>query len=456
MNQADRYYEKMTRTPVVRLVIMLGIPTTISMLITNIYNLVDTYFVGTLGESPQAAVGVLFTLQCIIQAIAFMLGHGSGTYVSKCLAEKDINKASMYVSSAFFIGGIFSILFSIVGLIFLEPIVKVLGSTDTILPYAKDYGLWVFVACPFITCSFILNNNLRYEGKASYAMIGLVAGGVINILGDYVLIKIFNMGVYGAGLATAASQVISFVLLLILYTKSAQSKISVRYVTKQLKPYLQICRVGLPSLIRQGFSSISNGILNNLAKQFGDAAIAAISVINRFSSFVMCVGLGIGQGFQPVAAFNYQAKEYTRVKQALVATFSIGLCLILCLSIFGILIPDKIVWLFQKSEEVIKIGKFGLRMASIGVLFLPFSVAANMLYQSIRKASIASFLSMLRSGVAFIPTLLLLSSLIGLNGILLSQPIADVISGLISIPFIIYFIFKTPNTIKQEELANEI
>ena len=183
MNQADKYYQKMTKTPVVKLVIMLGIPTTISMLITNIYNLVDTYFVGTLGESPQAAVGVLFTLQCIIQAIAFMLGHGSGTYVSKSLAEKDIDNASKYVSSAFFLGAVVSILLSIFGLIFLEPFVKLLGSTDTILPYAKDYGLWVLLACPFITCSFVLNNNLRYEGKASYAMIGLVAGGIINIFG---------------------------------------------------------------------------------------------------------------------------------------------------------------------------------------------------------------------------------------------------------------------------------
>lgn len=454
MNKADLYYQKMTKTPVVKLVIALGIPTTISMLITNIYNLVDTYFVGTLGESPQAAVGVLFTLQCIIQAIAFMLGHGSGTYVSKSLAEKDIDSASKYVSSAFYIGGLISILMSVFGLIFLEPLCKVLGSTDTILPYAKDYGLWVLIACPFITCSFILNNNLRYEGKAMYAMIGLVTGGVINIFGDFVLIKYFNMGVGGAGLATAASQIISFFILYFLYKKTAQSKIHYKYVTKELKTYLGICRVGLPSLIRQGLTSIANGILNNLAKPFGDAAIAAISVINRFSSFVMCVGLGIGQGFQPVAAFNYQAKEYTRVKKALVATFSIGIVLITMLAIFGIMIPDKIVWLFQKSPEVIKIGKFGLRMASIGVLFLPFSVSANMLFQSIRKAGIASFLSMLRSGLAFIPTLLILSSALGLNGILLSQPIADVLSGLVSIPFIIYFIFKTPNTKEEIQLQH--
>lgn len=445
MNKADLYYQKMTKTPVVKLVVALGIPTTISMLITNIYNLVDTYFVGTLGESQQAAVGVLFTLQCIIQAIAFMLGHGSGTYVSKCLAQKDTNESSMYVSSAFFVGLVFSILFSITGLIFLAPFCKLLGSTNTILPYAKEFGFWILLACPFITCSLIINNNLRYEGKAIFAMVGLVTGGVLNIFGDFYFIKILNMGVRGAGLATCLSQIISFFILFILYYKKAQSKIRIKYVTKKVKNYLDICRVGLPSLIRQGLSSISNGILNNLAKPFGDAAIAAISVVNRFSSFIMSVSLGCGQGFQPVSAFNYQAKEYKRVKQALVVSLVIGISIITIFSLVGLIIPDKIIWLFQKNNDVIKIGSFGLRAAAIGLLFLPFSVNANMLFQSIRKTKQASFLALLRSGLAFIPIIVLFSRLFGLNGILVSQPLADVISGLISIPFILYFIYKTPN-----------
>lgn len=452
VNKADLYYQKMTKTNVTKLVVALGIPTTISMLITNIYNLVDTYFVGTLGESPQAAVGVLFTLQCIIQAIAYMLGHGSGTYVSKYLADKDINKASIYVSTAFYAGAIFGICFSVFGLIFLDPFCRFLGSTETILPHAKDYGFWVFLACPFITCSLILNNNLRYEGKAMYAMIGLVTGGIINIFGDFLFIKQLNMGVAGAGLATALSQVISFTILLIMYYKTAQSKIRIKYVTKHIRVYLGICQLGLPSLIRQGLNSISNGLLNNLAKPFGDAAIAAISVINRFSSFVMCIALGTGQGFQPVSAFNYEAKEYTRVKKALIVSIILGISIITILSILGIIIPDIIIWIFQKSPEVIEIGTYGLRATSIGLLFLPFSVNANTLYQSIRKSMSASFLAMLRSGLAFIPTLIILSNVLGLKGILISQMIADIISGLISIPFLIHFIFKTPNTKVSEVL----
>ena len=172
----------MTRTPVSKLIVMLGIPTTVSMLITNIYNLADTYFVGTLGESQQAATGILFTLQAIIQALAFMLGHGSGTYVSKALADKDIREASTYASTAFFTGALTGALLGIFGLIFIKPLALLLGSTETILPYAIDYGMWVLIACPFMVCSLILNNNLRYEGKAFYAMIGLTAGGLLNIL----------------------------------------------------------------------------------------------------------------------------------------------------------------------------------------------------------------------------------------------------------------------------------
>lgn len=199
MTNAEMHYIKMTQTPVSRLILNLGIPTTISMLITNIYNMADTYFVGTLGESAQAATGVLFTVQAIMQGIAFMLGHGSGTFVAKFLAEKDTPEATKYVSSAFFIGGIVGLVITVLGLTFLQPLVRFLGSTETIVPHAMDYGMWILLAAPFIICSLILNNGLRYEGKAFYAMFGLTTGGILNILGDYLLVMKFGLGVYGAG-----------------------------------------------------------------------------------------------------------------------------------------------------------------------------------------------------------------------------------------------------------------
>lgn len=445
MTQADLYYKKMTETPVARLIVGLGIPTTISMLITGIYNLADTYFVGALGESQQAATGILFTLQSIIQAIAFMLGHGSGTFVSKALADKDTKSATRYVSSAFFTGILLGCVLSLGGLIFLDPLLLLLGSTNTILPYARDYGMWVLLACPFMIGSLILNNNLRYEGKAFYSMIGLTTGGILNIFGDYLLVHVCGLGVFGAGMATAISQTISFGLLLFFYLRMAQSTVSIRSISRDAQEYLSICKVGFPSLIRQGLNSISGGLLNNLTKPFGDAAIAAMSVVNRFSSLVMFVGLGIGQGFQPVASFNYQAKKYRRVKKGLIFTTTFGFCMLAVLASLGFIFAEPIVYLFQEHPEVRVIGVPALRYATVGILFLALSVPVNMLYQSIRRAGIASLLSLLRSGAIFIPVLLILHHFLGLTGIQLAQPIADAVTGLASIPFMLYFLKTTPN-----------
>jgi len=442
MTESQIYYDKMTKTPLTKLIVSLGIPTTISMLVTNIYNMVDTYFVGTLGESQQAATGILFTLQAIIQAIAFMLGQGSGTLVSKSLAEQDQKEASEYVSTAFFSGLVIGSVLMVGGLLFLNPLMRLLGSTETILPYARQYGACVLVTCPIMIGSIVLNNNLRYEGKAFYSMIGLVSGGIINIFGDYLFVVVFHMGVLGAGLATAISQFISFFILLYFFRKMAQSTISLGAISRNLRVYGTISKIGFPAVIRQGLSSISSGLLNNLTKPYGDAAIAAMSIVNRFAAFIMCVGLGIGQGFQPVASFNYQAKEYKRVKKGLLVTMVIGFCFITCLALPGFVFAEQVIYLFQKSEKVKEIGVFALRCSCIGTVFLAFSVPVNMLYQSTRKAGLSSFLSMLRSGLMFIPTLMITTQLWGITGIQISQPLADILTGLVSIPFILAFLKK--------------
>ena len=444
MTNAEQHYIKMTQTPVSKLIFRLGIPTTISMLITNIYNMADTYFVGTVGESAQAATGVLFTVQAIMQGIAFMLGHGGGTFIARSLADKDTDEATKYISSCFCVGGILGLIITVLGLTFLEPLVRFLGSTDTILPHAKDYGTWILLAAPFIICSFILNNGLRYEGKAFYAMFGLTTGGILNIFGDYYLVSVRGLGVYGAGLATAFSQVVSFLILLFMYLKMAQSTIRFRSVSRDWRLYLSVCRVGLPSLIRQGMTSVTNGLLNNLTKPFGDAAIAAMSVVTKYSSFLMCVGLGMGQGFQPVASFNYQAKRVDRVKKGLVFTTIFGLVFIGAMSTVSIIFAEPIISLFQKHPDVIAIGAKALRFTAIGMMFMPFSVPVNMLYQSIQQPTISSVLSMIRSGAVTIPLLLILVPTVGLIGIQISQPLADVVAGLISIPFIIRFL-RNPN-----------
>ena len=444
MEKSIAYHKKMVETKISKLIITLGIPTTISMLITNIYNMVDTYFVGTLGDSQQGATGILFTLQCIIQAIAFMLGHGSGTYLAKKLADKDVSEGSRYVSSAVFLGMFLGILLLIFGLILIEPFMLLLGSSDTILPYAKEYGLWVLISAPFMIASLVLNNNLRYEGKALFAMIGLVTGALLNILGDFIFINVLDLGVFGAGMSTGISQIISFGLLLIFYFKFAQTKIRFTYISLKFKVYWNIIRGGFPSFIRQGLSSISSGLLNNFTKPLGDAAVAAISVVNRYTNFLLCVGMGIGQGYQPVAAYNYQTKHYDRVKKGAIFTLVFSMSVVSVAAIISAIIPDKIMWLFNHSEEVIKIGSFALRLAALSAIIVPISVTANMMFQSIRKSLIASILSALRSGLVFIPILILNMQVFNLKftGIAISQPLADVITSLISLPFFIIFLVR--------------
>ncbi len=442
MNTVDLHYKKMTETKVSKLIIRLGIPTTISMLVTSIYNLADTYFVGRLGESAQGAISILFTLQCIIQAVAFMFGHGAGVFIAKYLADKNVKTAIKYVSSAFYISVFIGTIFSVFGFIFIKPFMLMLGSTQTILPYAVQYGACVLVATPFIMGSFVLNNCLRYEGKAFYAMIGLVSGGLLNILGDFLLVYVFDIGVLGAGIATAFSQMVSFCLLVILYVKFAQSKISFRSISRKWADYFSIMKVGFPSFIRQGLTSIAGGVLNNISKPYGDATIAAMGVVSKYTSVIAFVGLGIGQGFQPVSSFNYQAKRFDRVKKATLFTAIFGTCLVSILSIPGIIFPSFIISLFQKSQAVIEVGTLALRIASFGVMVMPVSIVTNMLFQSTFQAGKASFLSMLRSGLAFIPTLLLFENLFGIVGIQISQPVADLLASLVSLPFLIYFLLK--------------
>ena len=457
MEKSEAYYNKMKNTPIAKLVIILAIPTTISMLITNVYNAVDTYFVGTLGDSQQAATGILFTLQCIIQAFAFMLGHGSGTYAAKKLAEKDVSGASTYVSTAFFNGLIVGILLLIFGLFFIDPFMTILGSSDTVLPYAKEYGMWVLIAAPFMITSLIINNNLRYEGKAFYSMIGLVSGAILNIFGDFLFINVMKLGVFGAGMSTGISQIISFTILLILYIKQAQCKIRFKSFSISFNVHFEIFKGGLPSLLRQGLTSISSGLLNNLIKPIGDSAVAAISIVNRYSNIIMCTGLGIGQGFQPVAAFNYGVKDYSRVKKGMLVALGLSMLIVFSLAVFGLIIPGFIIWLFNKNQPVIELGIPALRFYSIGIIFLPISVIANMLFQSIRKNLIASILSTLRSGAIFIP-ILVIFSLTNQNFYILSlaQPISDIISALISSIFIILFLIKTPNTDKTIEKSENL
>ena len=320
---------------------------------------------------------------------------------------------------------------------------RLLGSTDTILPYAMDYGRYIFLAAPAMTSSCVLNNLLRYEGRASLAMIGLTSGGILNIALDPLLIYTFDMGIGGAGLATAISQYISFAILgSIFLLGKTQSKISLKYLSRKFGILRDIVITGLPSLARQGLNSVSTMILNTSAKPFGDAAIAAMGYVGRTSSLIFSVGLGIGQGFQPVAAFNYGAKKYSRVKKGSTFTLLFGMVFIGLISAVCFALAPEIISLFRKETEVISIGAEALRIQCIALLFFPISVVATMLFQSIGKSVPALILSCLQSGLIFIPLCLVLPSFMGVRGIEVSQPIAYVLSALVSLPMMLLFFKK--------------
>lgn len=452
-DKASAQYIKMTETPVAKLILMLGIPTTISMLVTSIYNMADTYFVGQIGTSASGAVGVVFGLMAIIQAFGFMFGHGAGSIVSRSLGAKDAERASQIASTSFVCAGISGIGISVLGISFLDPLMRLLGSTDTILPYARTYAFYILLAAPFMASSCVLNNVLRYEGRAAVAMVGLVSGGLLNIFGDWILVSKIDMGVRGAGLATAISQTISFGILLFMFMNGkTESKLQLRRVAKmKLEDVMLICKTGFPSMIRQGLSSISTMVLNGQAGVYGDAAVAAMSIVNRVCFFAFSVGLGIGQGFQPVSAYNYGAKKYERVRRGFLATWGMGEIFLGAFAIIGFLNAEFLVGLFRDDPEVIAIGTVALSAQMISLFFQPLSVCANMMFQSVGKNVVATFLAMLRSGLFLIPTLLILSTVLGLTGIEIAQTVADILTFMVSVPFVISFL----NTLKKLEDERE-
>ncbi len=445
MDNARVKYAKMTEMPIPRLVISLGIPTTISMLITNIYNMADSFFVSQISQSAGGATSVVFGIMTILQAFGFMFGHGAGSHISRLLGGQDSKNASKYASTGFFYSLLCGVLILIGGLIFLEPLMMLLGSTDTILPYAKSYGFWILIAAPAMCASCVLNNILRYEGMATLAMVGLTTGGILNIILDPVFIFALDMGIGGAGLATALSQHISFLILLYMFlSQRTQSKLSVKYVDRNFGTIGKILKDGLPSFARQGLNSVSTVVLNAQAKAFGDTAIAAMGYVAKTSGLIFSVGLGIGQGFQPVVGFNYGAKKYSRVKKSAIFTFFFSTAFIGAISIACYIFAPEIMYLFGSDSEVVRIGGTALKMMCASMLIFPVSVVATMMFQSIGKSISALILSCLQNGLLLIPLYYILPVYVDLLGIQVARPLAYVLSAFISAPMLIVFLRRLP------------
>jgi len=438
---AEQKQRDMLETPIPRLIPKLAIPTIISMLVTSFYNMADTFFVGMLDDpSATGAVGVVFSYMAILQAVSFMIGHGGGNFISRSLGQGDKEAAGVMASCSFFYSLIIGGVLMVLGLVFLEPFSMFLGSTETILPYTKDYLRYILLASPYMAASFVLNNQLRFQGSAAYAMIGIVAGAGLNIALDPILMFGFDMGISGAAVATAFSQLVSFGLLLLGTLRGGNLKISIKKLKLKFWIIREILKGGVPSLFRQGLASISAICLNTVAGGLGgDEAIAGMSIVSRVMMFANSAMIGFGQGMQPVTGFNFGAKKYERVKEAFWFCVKWAAVFLAGIGILGFIFAPTIAAWFQRDEKVIAVATWALRFQCATFVLNSWIVPSNMMLQAVGKAFGASLLAASRNGILFLPPLYLLTWLWGITGLQLAQPVADVASFLLSIPFTIAF-----------------
>ncbi len=451
--QTMSQYDKMVETPIPPLIISLAVPTIISMLVTSIYNMADTYFVSQLGTSAAGAVGIVFSLMAIIQAVGFTLGMGSGSLSSRLLGQKRHDEVNQICSSGLFAAAALGITITVIGSLFLDPLMDILGATDTILPHARSYARYILFGAPFMCSSFVMNNVLRSEGKAAYSMIGIASGGILNILLDPVFIFVFHLGIAGAAIATLISQCISFTILLGFFlTGKSTIMLHPRYISRNPNTYQEIIRTGFPSFCRQGLASIASIALNVNAAVYGDAAVAAMSITSKIFMMVFSVMLGFGQGFQPVVGYNYGAQKYRRVKQATIFTFLAGVGMMTVLGILGFLFAPQLIRLFRRDDiQVIAIGTNAIRAQALALPLMPLATVMNMVFQVIGRSKKATLLSACRQGIFFLPLIVLLPMWLGLTGIEIAQALSDLCTFLLTIPFALLFIRELNGRISEQE-----
>ena len=431
-------YTYLTQAPVHRVIITMAIPTIISMLVTGLYNIADTFFVGKIDTQATAAVGVVFSLMFFVQAMGFFFGHGSGNYISRELGARRHENAIKMASTGFFSSFLVGVIVLILGEIFLTPLSLMLGSTPTILPYTEDYMQVILLGAPFLTSSLTLNNQMRLQGNANFAMYGIVTGAILNVVLDPILIFTCGLGVSGAAWATVIGQAVSFVILFLMTRRGENIAIHFRNFSPSLQRYKEIFYGGSPSMMRQGLACIATMSLNLAAGVYGDSAIAAMSIVGRIAMLSFAVVIGLGQGFQPVCGFCYGAGLYDRLKEAYKFTVTIGTIFLIVLAIIGWMISGTLIGVFRDDPEVIAIGVVALRWQLCVFPVNALILASNMLAQTCRKPWRANILAAARQGLFFIPLIFILPSYFGLLGVEMCQAVSDVLSFMLTVPIVIY------------------
>ena len=447
-------YTFLTEGPIHQVIFTMAIPTIISMLSTSMYNLADTYFVGSINTQSVAAVGVSFAMMSVVQAVGFFYGHGAGNYVSRQLGAKHQENAEKMAATGVVLSFLTGLLIAIVGHIFLTSLCTGLGSTPTILPYTERYLGIILLGAPMMTTSLTLNNLMRFQGNAIYAMKGIMSGVLLNLILAPLLILYFEMGITGAAIATLISQCFGCLMLLWMTTKGQNIRIRLRNFSPT-KGYLkEIVFGGTPSLSRQGLGSISTLMLNVAAGVYGDAAIAGMSIVTRICFFTYAVVIGLGQGFQPLCGFCYGAKLYARVRDAFYFCIKCGTIFLCICAIIGFVFAENIVELFRSDPDVVSVGAMALKWQVISFPLVTTIVLTNMLMQTIRKPVRANLVAAARSGLFFIPLIFILPHFFGLLGVEMCQAWADVCSFSLAVP-IAWSAFRDMRRMKAMERARE-
>ena len=451
-------FERMTKTPVPRLVISLGIPTMLNMMVTSLYNMADTLFVSGLGEQAIGSVSVVLSLMSIIQAIGFTLGMGSGSLVSFLFGKRDQKGADRVASVAFYSALIIGLILTVTGLCFLEPLVVLLGAAQesgvavTTLDYAKIYSTYILISAPIMCISFVLNNLLRAQGKALTSMIGLCTGAVLNIALDPILIYAAGMGVRGAAVATMVSQTVSFgILLFIFFSGKTITNISIRNLTEFFPTLWQIVVTGFPSFCRQVLASLCTVLLNNLIINI-EGAQAAFGVVQKIFMLAFSIALGIGQGYQPVLGYNYSAGKFDRVRSAYLFTLAFSSAIMAGFAIVCAILAPWLMQTFLESKTAIEIGTAALRFQCLTMALLPVNFMAGLTYQVVGNKFAAAMLSISRQGLFYLPLIFILPPLAGLTGIECMQSVSDGLSFLFALPFTFYFL----NGLKKGQPAENV
>lgn len=435
MKERNNKMELLGNAPIPKALMALGIPIMIGMLINALYNLVDAYFVGGLGESQMGAISIVFPLGQVVVGLGLMFGNGAASYLSRLLGRGDKDTANKVASTALYSSVLVGAIIIILATIFLKPILTLLGATDTIMPYALTYARIYVVSCIFNVFNVTMNNIVTSEGAAKTTMCALLLGAILNIGLDPIFIYVLEMGVAGAAIATAISQLVSTLVYLnhVLRKKSAFT-FSVREFAPTKQMMAEILKIGVPTLTFQLLTSLSIALINRAANGYGDAVIAGMGAVTRVTSMGTLVVFGFLKGFQPIAGFSYGAKKFDRLQEAIKTSilWSTIFCVIvgLLMAVFSTQIISQFT---DGNAEMISVGQKSLIANGFSFMLFGFYTVYSSLFLALGKGTAGFILGACRQGICFVPVILILPVLWGLNGILYAQPIADVISAVITI-----------------------